>query len=334
MMRDGFAEWGVIISKKIKYTEQDFTRIRKVLNNSNAYFDMAHQHKQLLGPEWTVPIVTQSASDACNMLLGEVSDGGCLIVEDGGYHACRGLLTLYGPYQNNRKRHRKSMIETCHIPRRGARKMMNILTSETAYEGDDEALLRLNEMMRPGSVCLVQTITNSIWNGCASGYFLRKLREMTIAKKSLLVVDETLTAIRTGKLWSFEHVSDFTPDRIIFGKAFGTCGIAIPAASLMDVYDCTTPIHPCALIMTQKIMRSIRAWLASRKKYTQFEAARAFVEAEFKNVQGIGLLFASHCSDTDPFYTTEELYRNNNTANCAFSQLDNIMRCTFTIDEF
>ncbi len=81
-------------------------------------------------------------------------------------------------------------------------------------------------------------------------------------------------------------------------------------------------------------MSKVHAWLRSRTKVAQFKAARAFVEAEFKDVQGIGLLFASHCSETDPLYTPEKLYRMNQTENCMFSQLDNVIRCTFAIDEF
>ncbi len=54
-----------------------------------------------------------------------------------------------------------------------------------------------------------------------------------------------------------------------------------------------------------------------------------FANNEFDNVQGIGLLYAT----IDQNIVVEE-YKIGQTQRCSFSQLDNVMRFTFTIDDF
>ena len=250
------------------------------MNNPEQFFEYAHNYTTALHTtKWRVSLTTQSASDAANTLLGDVGEGGRLYVEDGAFHAARGLLGLYGPFQNDRTRRATDLIECYELPRRGASDMRDILTSLTPLEGDEEALAHLNRAVRANSIVIVQTISNSVWNGCASGYFLIELGRLLRARQSRLIVDETLTAVRTGSLWSFEHVPGFVPDGVIFGKGIGISGIAVPQNKPMKTEHVTLPVHPCALYMTKKRMRAIHVWLrASAARAKQFLRARTFVE--------------------------------------------------------
>lgn len=55
--------------------------------------------------------------------------------------------------------------------------------------------------------------------------FLLELQKLCQQLKIYLIIDETLTCLRTGKFFSYEHYG-LTPDFIIFGKGLGVCGIA------------------------------------------------------------------------------------------------------------
>jgi acetylornithine/N-succinyldiaminopimelate aminotransferase len=65
----------------------------------------------------------------------------------------------------------------------------------------------------------------------ATDAFMRELRELTHARKLLLIVDEIQTGVgRTGKLWGYEH-ADITPDIMTLGKGLGA---GVPLAALLS----------------------------------------------------------------------------------------------------
>mmetsp|Transcript_23144 Transcript_23144/g.32287 ORF Transcript_23144/g.32287 Transcript_23144/m.32287 type:complete len:222 (-) Transcript_23144:291-956(-) len=55
---------------------------------------------------------------------------------------------------------------------------------------------------------------------------MNKLESLCKKLNILILVDETLTVCRTGKLFAFEHFGEFQPDFIVFGKGLAVCGIA------------------------------------------------------------------------------------------------------------
>lgn len=332
---DGFANWGSEILTSYAWNASDTRKLTTMIKDPQKAYDYSQTYHDLFATRgWSVDVTTQSASDACNVLLGDLGLDGKLWVEFGTYHACRGLLGLYGPFQNNRPRNVGLPISNLCVPRHGARDFSVILKSTSAFPGDDEALAVIDQSLTPGSVILLETILNTVLDGCVSGYFLQHLKTLTRRHASLLVIDETLTAIRTGKLWAFEHVPHFAPDRLVFGKSIGLSGIAsqyIP----VTVEKVTTPVHACVLYVARKRLATLFEWLDRPDvQAITFTHLRAFLETRFENVQGLGLLYATPCPETHPYFTHEESYRIVELEEYVCAQLDQILRFTFHVPEF
>ncbi len=72
---------------------------------------------------------------------------------------------------------------------------------------------------------------------CATDSFLRALRELTLQRGLLLIVDEIQTGIgRTGKLWGYAHAG-IKPDIMTLGKMLGG-GVPLAALVATDSVSC------------------------------------------------------------------------------------------------
>lgn len=310
----------------MQLTPEECEHVCRIATNPEDFRAHASEYSQLFrkhGVPWTIEHITQSASDACNILIEYVGSKGRLFIEDGKMHSSRGLLKPYGPWQDKTARV-CSKIHTMAIPRYGHTDMTTLLHQTVPGPSDAQALEEIRKIMRPKSVVLCEIITNKVYNGCVTGYFIRGLLEICVDTKSLLVVDETLTAFRTGLLWSYEHIPQFVPHKVIFGKAFQVSGIATSGAHKSD-HAITTPVHPVALFHADACLRRCIPLFPNATHLTT--RARKLVESRFGNVQGIGLLFA--CVAPEPERTA---YFEMQFDDITCAQLDDTLRFMIPLD--
>merc|ERR1711998_761377 len=148
---------------------------------------------------------------------------------------------------------------------------------------DAGALKAIKQALRPKSVILCEIITNKVLNGCVTGYFVRELLKLCEDSNSILVIDETLTAFRTGTLWAYEHIPGFLPHKVIFGKAFQLSGIATQGEQYVSDDAATTPAHAVPLFHARACLaRAMRMFPVAAGK---MQRARDIVESRFNNVQ-------------------------------------------------
>ena len=327
-MIDAFCEWGtrVLSKESLQLSPEECDRVYRIATNPEDFRTQASEYSQLFrrhGIPLTIEHITQSASDACNLLIEYVGSKGRLLVESGKMHSSRGLLKPYGPWQEKTARV-CSNIHTLDIPRYGHTDMASLLHQSVPGPKDVQALEVIRKNMRSKSVILCEIITNKVYNGCVTGYFIRELLNICNETHSMLVIDETLTAFRTGLLWSYEHVRDFIPHKVIFGKAFQVSGIATSGAHKSD-NAITTPVHPVALFHADACLRRCVPLFPTAKGLTTH--ARKLVESRFENVQGIGLLFA--CAAPEPEH---EAYFEMQFDDITCAQLDDTLRFMMPLD--
>ena len=189
--------------------------------------------------------------------------------------------------------------------------MRELLQTIEPRENDETAIKRLCEILVPNSVILLEIITNTVLGGCVSGYFMRRLHEVSKQRDCVLVIDETLTGLHTGKVWSWEHIQDFRPDMVVFGKGMQMCGLAQPTHAVMPKDDVvTTPAHASVLLKAEINLKLALKCLQDESLSIKM---REFVESIFDDVEGVGMLLASRACNkkmTDLFhnkYTCTEL---------------------------
>jgi len=103
-----------------------------------------------------------------------------------------------------------------------------------SYKALTEIDKKLNDDCGMIVVEIIQGTNGVRW---LSPFFLRQLREICMKHKALLVADETLTGLRTGRAFCFQHVDKFVPDMIMFGKAIHISGLAVRDNSYFE--ECT-----------------------------------------------------------------------------------------------
>lgn len=337
MTVDGFANWGANILTEIPLTRHDRALLCRCFSDPNAEADYVSNYQSVFIEQsipWTVIAVTQSASDACNLLIEYVGSSGRLYVEEGKMHASRGLLRPYGPLQNDAPRPGNSLVELFHVPRRGAADMKQVLQTKIPLDGDEDALREIRETLRPKSVVLLELITNTIIDGCVSGFFVCQLHEIVKERDGILVIDETLTCLRTGGVWASDHISDFRPDMLVFGKGMQICGLARPfveSAPPLDV-DVTFPATAATLLKAKVVLREALGCINDESATRRM---RDFVEARFEDVQGIGMVMAAKRKRNEkmPSYDSDEkVYMPLDMEKFSCTLLDDIYRFTFPLD--
>lgn len=303
MTVDGFANWGGNILTKIPLSRQDRAHLCRCFTDPDVEAEYVSKYHSVFIEQnipWTVVAVTQSASDACNLLIEYVGSSGRLCVEEGKMHASRGLLRPYGPWQNDAPRSATSLVELFHVPRRGAYDMKQLLQTRTPLDGDEDALRQIAKSLRPKSVVLLELIVNTIIDGCVSGFFVRELHALVKQRDGILVIDETLTCLRTGSVWASDHIPDFRPDMLVFGKGMQICGLARPFTEYppppLNV-DVTFPATAATLLKARVVLREA---LTCINDESATRSMRDFVEARFDNVQGIGMVMAARTKKKKP----------------------------------
>lgn len=92
--------------------------------------------------------------------------------------------------------------------------------------------------------------------------FLIALKELSQRHGVLIVVDEILSGLRTGKVWSYQHKEGFTPDLVTFGKGFVVSGVFKPSGSRYNgtnpLEGVTSQFNPLVLIQATHVLKAIR----------------------------------------------------------------------------
>jgi acetylornithine/N-succinyldiaminopimelate aminotransferase len=87
---------------------------------------------------------------------------------------------------------------------------------------------------------MLEPIQGEVGVVIATDAFMRALRELTLKRGLLLIVDEIQTGVgRTGRLWGYEH-SEVRPDIMTLGKGLGG-GVPLAALVATDAVSCFAP---------------------------------------------------------------------------------------------
>jgi acetylornithine/N-succinyldiaminopimelate aminotransferase len=87
---------------------------------------------------------------------------------------------------------------------------------------------------------MLEPIQGEVGVVIATDPFMRALRELTLRRGLLLIVDEIQTGVgRTGRLWGYEH-SEVRPDIMTLGKGLGG-GVPLAALVATDAVSCFAP---------------------------------------------------------------------------------------------
>lgn len=182
---------------------------------------------------YRVVAYTQTASDAISLCAALVLPQAHLVLEKGAYVAGRGPLRLYGSVDAGRARRPRGPsienVKTVSMPRYSAPDVADFWKTETAMPLDDAALKTLDKLVVCGSVIILETVANHVYDGALSAYFLLALSRLCSSRGAFLIMDETLLAIRCGRLWSFDFLNRrFECGAVVFGKAMYASGVCVP----------------------------------------------------------------------------------------------------------
>ena len=155
---------------------------------------------------------------------------------------------------------------------------------------------------------------------------MHELHKILRERGGLLVVDETLTCLRTGKVWACDHISGFIPDMIVFGKSMQIAGLTRHESTFSSpVADVTIPANAATLLKANVVLTEVLKYL--RDDVTP-EKMREFVESKFDNVQGIGMIMAARAQKI----SRQTEYKNVREDKYSCTLLDDVYRFTFPLD--
>lgn len=144
--------------------------------------------------------------------------------------------------------------------------------------------------------------------------FLKALRDICDEHEIIYIFDEVQTGFGlTGKMWAYNHFSDFRPDIVVFGKKFQVCGLMASdrlnqvdsvfkvssrinstfGGNLVDMVRCSRYLE---VVNEEGLIEN--AAVVGEYLRTQLEAMQNDY-ASMSNVRGRGLMLAFDCPDKD-----------------------------------
>lgn len=255
---------------------------------------------------WKTYAITQSASDAVTVCMEFVKPTGRFIIPDAGYIASRGPLKQFGACDRSHgicDGPRMECVRTMHFPFHTPNDFIAFWSNPHACAGDDDALVRIRNEMTPGSVIVCELVSYEIWRGCLSPYFVTSLKRIAAGNRSVLIYDETLTCVRTGKLFAHEHLNECEPDGVIFGKSLYLSGVALRTQrNHPPGWTPTRPLYTTTFMHATQRLEKILVRLSDTDAFhRKCKAARRTVrKVGCVVIRGAGLLLAGRLHDVDP----------------------------------